>query len=84
MAMGSFLLCMERSVPRVTFFLGLEDGVPMGECELNRVWYSNSSGRAEREDGRVPARASEAHDFSEIGVLKCIFNQFVVPRMRHG
>lgn len=34
MVMGSFFLCMERRVPRVTFFLDGVAGLPRGECEL--------------------------------------------------
>lgn len=35
---GSRFLCISRSLGRVTFFLGLAGGVPMGECELHLDW----------------------------------------------
>ena len=64
MAIGSPFLCSVRKVPRVTFFLGLADGVPIGEWELYRAWRVDSSGLAARRDGRVP-RAKVAHDRME-------------------
>lgn len=36
--MGSFFLCIDLRVPRVTFFRWLGEGVPMGEWEECLVW----------------------------------------------
>ena len=38
MAMGSPRWCSLRRVSMVTFFLCVEGGLPMGECELCRAW----------------------------------------------
>lgn len=64
--MGSFLLCIARRVPRVTFFRGVEEGVPMGECDEYLVWWSDSESDSNGVaalrvgDGRIGLRASEA------------------------
>lgn len=51
-----------RSVPIVTFFLGLAKGVPMGECELCLTCCNEvTKGRAASWGGRV-LRTTEAHD----------------------
>lgn len=72
--MGSFLLCIDRRAPSVTFFRWLGEGAPMGEWEEYLVWKRERSGGwvAMRAacgdgDGRDEARASEAAQVRRVG-----------------